>query len=127
MAPANGSKIARRQVSCRSPAERLTATARPARSPATNYWLFTAPMASAKSSTTQLARVACKESAAAPCCHTVANRLERIGPQIGLDQQAGEKSREFPYSVVYLEQPDRVWIVAVMHAKRQPGYWHNRL
>jgi hypothetical protein len=59
--------------------------------------------------------------------HGVANRLERIGLQIGLDQQAGEKSREFPYSVVYLEQPDRVWIVAVMHAKRQPGYWHNRL
>lgn len=36
-------------------------------------------------------------------------------------------STEFPYSVVYLEQPDRVWIVAVMHAKRQPGYWRTRL
>ena len=36
-------------------------------------------------------------------------------------------SREFPYSVVYLEQPDRVWIVAVMHAKRKPGYWRDRL
>ena len=36
-------------------------------------------------------------------------------------------SREFPYSVVYLEQPDRVWIVAVMHAKRKPGYWRERL
>jgi plasmid stabilization system protein ParE len=36
-------------------------------------------------------------------------------------------SREFPYSVVYLEQPDRVWIVAVMHAKRRPGYWKYRL
>ena len=36
-------------------------------------------------------------------------------------------SPEFPYSVVYLEQPDRVWIVAVMHAKRRPGYWKHRL
>jgi plasmid stabilization system protein ParE len=36
-------------------------------------------------------------------------------------------SREFPYSVVYLDQPDRVWIVAVMHAKRRPGYWRDRL
>jgi len=36
-------------------------------------------------------------------------------------------SREFPYSVVYLEQPDRVWIVAAMHAKRKPGYWRNWL
>jgi toxin ParE1/3/4 len=36
-------------------------------------------------------------------------------------------SREFPYSVIHLEQPDRVWIVAVMHAKRRPGYWKHRL
>jgi hypothetical protein len=33
----------------------------------------------------------------------------------------------FPYSVVYLDQPDRVWIVAVMHTSRRPGYWRNRL
>ena len=36
-------------------------------------------------------------------------------------------SREFPYSVVYLAQPDRVWIVAVMHMKRKPRYWRERL
>ena len=36
-------------------------------------------------------------------------------------------SPEFPYSVVYLEQPDCVWIVAVMHAKRRPGYGKKRL
>ena len=36
-------------------------------------------------------------------------------------------ARKFPYSVVYLDEPDRVWIVAVMHAKRRPGYWRDRL
>ncbi len=36
-------------------------------------------------------------------------------------------ARKFPYSVVYLDEPDRVWIVAVMHAKRRPGYWRKRL
>jgi toxin ParE1/3/4 len=36
-------------------------------------------------------------------------------------------ARKFPYSVVYLDLPDRVWIVAVMHAKRRPGYWRDRL
>lgn len=36
-------------------------------------------------------------------------------------------SRQFPYSVVYLDQPERVWIVAVMHAKRRPGSWRRRL
>jgi len=33
----------------------------------------------------------------------------------------------FPYSVVYLQEADRIWIVAVMHAKRRPGYWRQRL
>lgn len=33
----------------------------------------------------------------------------------------------FPYAVVYLDEPDRVWVVAVMHFKQQPGYWWNRL
>ena len=36
-------------------------------------------------------------------------------------------ARKFPYSVVYLELPDRIWIVAVMHAKQRPGYWRERL
>jgi plasmid stabilization system protein ParE len=36
-------------------------------------------------------------------------------------------ARKFSYSLVYLDEPDRVWIVAVMHAKRRPGYWHKRL
>ena len=36
-------------------------------------------------------------------------------------------SAEFPYAIIYLEQPDRVWIVAVMHMKRGPGYWRQRL
>ena len=36
-------------------------------------------------------------------------------------------STVFPYAIVYLEQSDRIWIVAVMHCKRQPGYWKQRL
>ena len=33
----------------------------------------------------------------------------------------------FPYAVIYLDEPDRVWIVAVMHLKRRPGYWQERV
>jgi plasmid stabilization system protein ParE len=33
----------------------------------------------------------------------------------------------FPYAIVYLDLPDRVWIVAVMHFKQRPGYWAERL
>ena len=36
-------------------------------------------------------------------------------------------AQRFPYAIVYLEEPDRIWIVAVMHLHRQPGYWHERL
>jgi len=36
-------------------------------------------------------------------------------------------ARHFPYAVVYLDEPDRVWIVAVMHLHREPGYWKYRI
>lgn len=36
-------------------------------------------------------------------------------------------SSVFPYAVLYIDQPDRIWIVAVMHMKRRPGYWRERL
>jgi len=35
-------------------------------------------------------------------------------------------SQVFPHAVIYVEQPDRIWIVAVMHLKRRPGYWKQR-
>jgi toxin ParE1/3/4 len=36
-------------------------------------------------------------------------------------------SRDFPYAVIFLDKPAYIWIVAVMHLKRRPGYWHQRL
>jgi plasmid stabilization system protein ParE len=33
----------------------------------------------------------------------------------------------FPYAILYDAKPDYVWIVAVMHLKREPGYWRERL
>lgn len=36
-------------------------------------------------------------------------------------------ARDFPYAVVYLDEPDRVWIVAVMPLRRDPDYWKHRL
>ena len=33
----------------------------------------------------------------------------------------------FPYAVLYVDQPERVLIIAVMHMKRRPGYWKERL
>jgi len=33
----------------------------------------------------------------------------------------------FPFSLLYLVEPGRIRIVAVMHHKRRPGYWTDRL
>lgn len=30
--------------------------------------------------------------------------------------------RRFPYTIFFLEQEDRIWIAAVAHQKRRPGY-----
>ncbi|MGO8987026.1 MAG: type II toxin-antitoxin system RelE/ParE family toxin [Terriglobales bacterium] len=35
--------------------------------------------------------------------------------------------RRFPFSIVYLDEPAVVSIVAVAHSKRKPGYWKARL
>jgi hypothetical protein len=37
------------------------------------------------------------------------------------------RTRRFPFRVVYELQPDRIWIVAVAHLSRRPGYWTRRL
>lgn len=33
----------------------------------------------------------------------------------------------FPYGVIYLVEPDHIWIVAVMHLHREPAYWRKRV
>jgi plasmid stabilization system protein ParE len=32
----------------------------------------------------------------------------------------------FPYGVLYVPGQDQMFIIAVMHLHRQPGYWQNR-
>ena len=34
--------------------------------------------------------------------------------------------RRFPYTLFFLEQDDRIWIAAVAHQRRRPGYWSHR-
>ncbi|MBA4020399.1 MAG: type II toxin-antitoxin system RelE/ParE family toxin [Pirellula sp.] len=35
--------------------------------------------------------------------------------------------RRFPYGLYYLPTDDIVWIVAVGHHRRRPGYWKRRV
>jgi plasmid stabilization system protein ParE len=34
--------------------------------------------------------------------------------------------RRFPYGVVYVVRDDVLWVMAVAHDRRRPGYWHGR-
>ena len=36
-------------------------------------------------------------------------------------------STVFPYAILYFESADYVFVIAVMHMSRQPGYWRDRL
>lgn len=35
-------------------------------------------------------------------------------------------TKVFPYAVLYSIELDHVLVVAVMHCRREPGYWRNR-
>jgi len=32
----------------------------------------------------------------------------------------------FPYGLLYRANPDRIFVVAVAHVRRRPGYWRHR-
>ncbi|MCC7386497.1 MAG: type II toxin-antitoxin system RelE/ParE family toxin [Deltaproteobacteria bacterium] len=32
----------------------------------------------------------------------------------------------FPYAVIYREEPGRIFVIAVAHGHRRPGYWTGR-
>lgn len=33
----------------------------------------------------------------------------------------------FPYALLYLDEPEALWIIAVMPLKRDPNYWRHRI
>jgi hypothetical protein len=35
--------------------------------------------------------------------------------------------KRYPFRLVHREEADRIYVIAVAHAKRRPGYWHYRL
>jgi plasmid stabilization system protein ParE len=34
---------------------------------------------------------------------------------------------KFPYGLLYRVEPERIYVIAVMHLHRRPGYWRSRL
>jgi plasmid stabilization system protein ParE len=65
-------------------------------------------------------------------CGDVGYALERLmeNPYVGPEIEPGIRRlglRRFPYNVVYKVLPDRVRILAVLHHRRSPEHWRDRL
>ena len=55
--------------------------------------------------------------------------LARLFPRIGTPEEAGVRSlvaKRFPFLIYYENMDDKLWIWAVMHGAREPGYWKSR-
>jgi hypothetical protein len=56
-------------------------------------------------------------------------RIEQF-PEAGPIERANIRKRlvsGFPFTILYEIQPDFIFIAAVMHQHRRPGYWKKRL
>lgn len=53
-------------------------------------------------------------------------RIQRHTQLVG-DEVRHKLLIRFPYSILYVIEPDRIRVVAVAHQKRRPGYWSYRL
>ena len=74
-------------------------------------------------------RVACLPSLPAPC---VRNRLLMAGKLLAVSDMIipGVQTfrlTQFPFSRLYINRADCLWVVAVAHGSRKPGYWKKRV
>jgi toxin ParE1/3/4 len=56
-------------------------------------------------------------------------RIEQF-PEAGPIDRANIRKRlvsGFPFTILYEIQRDRIFVAAVMHQRRRPGYWRKRL
>jgi plasmid stabilization system protein ParE len=62
----------------------------------------------------------------------VESAIERIrhAPEMYAEDDLGARActvKRFPYTVYYLDLDERIWIVAIAHQHRKPGYWTQRV
>jgi toxin ParE1/3/4 len=52
---------------------------------------------------------------------------ERFPPIRDIPGMQKFRLKHFPFSLLYIQRPDYVWIVAIAHGSRKPGYWKHRV
>jgi toxin ParE1/3/4 len=56
-------------------------------------------------------------------------RIGRMPQAFTLTPEDGTRRcvlRRFPYTLHFLETEEAIWVLAVAHQRRKPGYWHGR-
>jgi toxin ParE1/3/4 len=56
--------------------------------------------------------------------------LLREKPELGAPHRSGTRRfvlPRFPYSIIYLDEPEFLIVSAIAHHRRKPGYWTDRL
>ena len=53
-------------------------------------------------------------------------RKNPLAGQLLFDDFRRILTRQFPYSLVYRVEAERVYVIAVAHWSRRPGYWKGR-
>ena len=58
--------------------------------------------------------------------------VEVLSDQPNIGQRVNEEFRRillanFPYSLIYSIESERIWVIAVAHHRRRPGYWEERV
>ena|ERR1051326_4445420 len=71
------------------------------------------------------------EGAAIGFVLAVDHAIERVSADPGRFPSAPAGCRycslkRYPFRVVYREEADQIYVVAIAHAKRRPGYWRYR-
>ncbi len=57
----------------------------------------------------------------------IAENPGRHRPEPELPGARRVRLKQFPFSLIYIVRPEHIWIVAVAHGSRRPGYWRDRV
>jgi toxin ParE1/3/4 len=58
---------------------------------------------------------------------TILANPERFPPVRDVSGVQKFRLKHFPFALLYIRRPDYIWIVAVAHGSRKPGYWTHRM
>jgi toxin ParE1/3/4 len=59
--------------------------------------------------------------------NVIASKPEGHPPETGLAGVQKLRLKQFPFSLIFVNRTDYVWVVAIAHGSRRPGYWKNRI